>query len=113
MLTEADFQEWRDQRDWTARKYAMWKGGEPLPSQKPNTNMRCPCGERFDSHDPSAATFTANRFMRPKPVKFAADRPYDDPEAAARKLVEIANSVEAVQDGRISSNSSTRHFCSN
>jgi hypothetical protein len=33
--------------------------------------------------------------------KFAADRPYSDPEAAARKLVEIANSVEAVQDGRI------------
>jgi hypothetical protein len=46
-------------------------------------------------------------------VKFAGDRPYDDPEAAARKLVEIVNSVEAVQDGRISSNSSTRHFCSN
>jgi hypothetical protein len=22
--TEADFQEWRDQRDWTARKYALW-----------------------------------------------------------------------------------------
>jgi hypothetical protein len=21
---EADFQEWRDQRDWTARKYALW-----------------------------------------------------------------------------------------
>jgi hypothetical protein len=23
--TEADFQEWRDERDWTARKYAMWE----------------------------------------------------------------------------------------
>jgi hypothetical protein len=34
-------------------------------------------------------------------MKFATDRPYSDPEAAARKLVEIANSVEAVQDGRI------------
>jgi hypothetical protein len=34
-------------------------------------------------------------------MKFAAARPYADPEAAARKLVEIANSVEAVQDGRI------------
>jgi hypothetical protein len=34
-------------------------------------------------------------------MKFAADRPYGDPEKAARKLVEIANSVEAVQDGRI------------
>ena len=33
--------------------------------------------------------------------KFVAERPYADPEAAARKLIEIANSVEAVQDGRI------------
>jgi hypothetical protein len=31
----------------------------------------------------------------------ATDRPYSDPEAAARKLIEIANSVEAVQDGCI------------
>jgi hypothetical protein len=34
-------------------------------------------------------------------MKFAADRPYGDPEKAARKLVEIANAVEAIQDGRI------------
>jgi hypothetical protein len=34
-------------------------------------------------------------------MKFATDRPYADPEKAARKLVEIANSVEAMQDGRI------------
>ena len=34
-------------------------------------------------------------------MKFAAARPYAAPEAAARKLIEIANSVEAVQDGRI------------
>jgi hypothetical protein len=29
------------------------------------------------------------------------ERPYADPEAAARKLVEIANGVEAAQEGRI------------
>jgi hypothetical protein len=34
-------------------------------------------------------------------MKFAAERPYADPEKAARKLVEIANSVEPAQDGRI------------
>jgi hypothetical protein len=34
-------------------------------------------------------------------MKFAADRPYGDPEKAARKLVEIANSAEAYMDGRI------------
>ena len=34
-------------------------------------------------------------------MKFASDRPYSDPEKAARKIVEIANTVEAVQDGKI------------
>jgi hypothetical protein len=34
-------------------------------------------------------------------MKFAPDRPWSDPEKAARKLLEIANTVEAVQDGRI------------
>jgi len=34
-------------------------------------------------------------------MKFATDRPYADPAKAARKLLEIANAAEAVQDGRI------------
>ena len=34
-------------------------------------------------------------------VRFAASRPFVDPDRAARKLIEIANDVEAVQDGRI------------
>jgi hypothetical protein len=34
-------------------------------------------------------------------MKYVERRPYADPEAAARKLMEIANSVEPVQDGRI------------
>jgi len=34
-------------------------------------------------------------------MKFAAERPYADSEAAARKLIEIANTVETIQDGRI------------
>jgi hypothetical protein len=34
-------------------------------------------------------------------MKFVADQPFFDPDLAARKLVEIANGVEAVQDGRI------------
>jgi len=34
-------------------------------------------------------------------MKIAPDRPFSDPEKAARKILEIANSVEAVQDGRI------------
>jgi hypothetical protein len=33
--------------------------------------------------------------------KFVDPRPFADPETAARKPMEIANSVEPVQDGRI------------
>jgi hypothetical protein len=32
-------------------------------------------------------------------MKYGTDRSYADPEQAARKLLEIANSVGAVQDG--------------
>jgi hypothetical protein len=48
--TEADFQEWREQRDWTAREYAMWEAGERLQSQRPTSIMGCTCGESFGSH---------------------------------------------------------------
>jgi hypothetical protein len=34
-------------------------------------------------------------------MKYADSRPYSDPEKAARRLLEIANTVEPVQDGRI------------
>ena len=34
-------------------------------------------------------------------VKLTSYRPFADPEKAARKLIEIANATEAVQDGRI------------
>ena len=34
-------------------------------------------------------------------MKFVTDRPFADPDAAARKLVELANAFEPIQDGRI------------
>jgi hypothetical protein len=34
-------------------------------------------------------------------MKLTNDRPYSQPEAAARKLVELAKGIESVQDGRI------------
>ena len=34
-------------------------------------------------------------------TKYVEPRPFAEPEAAARKLMEIANSIEPVQDGRI------------
>ena len=34
-------------------------------------------------------------------MKFVERRPFTDPDVAARKLIEIANGIEAMQDGRI------------
>ena len=34
-------------------------------------------------------------------MKFVEKSPFADPEAAARKLIELANAFEPVQDGRI------------
>ena len=34
-------------------------------------------------------------------MKYADTRPHADPEKAARKLLEIASTIEPVQDGRI------------
>lgn len=34
-------------------------------------------------------------------MKFVGANPLSDPETAVRKLIEIANGVEAIQDGRI------------
>jgi hypothetical protein len=34
-------------------------------------------------------------------MKYAELRPYADPEKAARRIIEIASTIEPVQDGRI------------
>jgi hypothetical protein len=34
-------------------------------------------------------------------MKFVEPRPYADPDVAARKIVELANAFEPLQDGRI------------
>ena len=38
--TEADFQAWRDQRNWTARKYALWDAGKRLEPRLPAARPR-------------------------------------------------------------------------
>jgi hypothetical protein len=56
--TGSDFQAWRHQRDWTARKYALWDAGKKLPpnewepGKRCSRFRRCPCGEVFDMHGP-------------------------------------------------------------
>jgi hypothetical protein len=49
----------------------------------------------------SSALDSAELFGTTRPMKFVAPRPFADPEATAQKLMEIANAVEADQDGRI------------
>jgi hypothetical protein len=74
-LTEEDFDRWRHARDWTARKYAMWKAGEKMPSQKPNTLMRCPCGETLIVTIHPAAMSTAGISIKSRrQTEFAAER---------------------------------------
>jgi hypothetical protein len=53
--------------------------------------------------DVGASFLKAAGHQRPakSAVKFVTDSNFADPDAAARKLVEIANAIEAVQDGRL------------
>jgi hypothetical protein len=48
-LTEANFQEWRNQRAWTAWKYAMHDASLPLPTQLQSGRSRCFCGVAIDN----------------------------------------------------------------
>ena len=46
--TEADFDEYRKHRAWTAWKYAMWDSGCKLPTQLASGRSRCFCGAVID-----------------------------------------------------------------
>jgi hypothetical protein len=46
--TEADFDEYRKHRAWTAWKYAMWDSGCQLPTQLTSGQSRCFCGAVID-----------------------------------------------------------------
>jgi hypothetical protein len=51
--------------------------------------------------DPSDRLARPDKEHKARMNKFVSPRPYADPEVAARKLVEIANAFQPVQDGRI------------
>ncbi len=75
----------------------MWDSGCGLPTQEPSGRSHCFCGVEIDiagTHRHVYATHLAKHEIRP-PNAFA------DPEIAARKIIELANAVEALQDGRI------------
>ncbi len=43
-LTDAKYQAWREQRDWTAWKYRMRDTGMKMPTQNTSGRSRCFCG---------------------------------------------------------------------
>lgn len=47
-VTEANFQEWRDNRDFTAWKYGMWDAHMKMPTAMANGRSRCFCGAPID-----------------------------------------------------------------
>jgi hypothetical protein len=60
--------------------------------------------DKYRRRTPVPVTNAGHRTIsRVTAMKFATARPCSNAEAAARKLIEIANSVEVVQDGRIHS----------
>jgi hypothetical protein len=80
--TEADFQEWRDQRDWTERKYALWDAGQRLepPSHGPGKPcsrfMKCRCGEIFAMYVPAEAVLHVPHLSAG--VRTKRDKPHRD-----------------------------------
>ena len=61
-----DFQAWRDQRDWTARKCALRDAGKLLPANewepgKPGLYLKCPCGEISTVNSSRRPLFTCPR----------------------------------------------------
>jgi hypothetical protein len=75
------------------------KPGERLPSQRPTSIVRCTCGESFDSHRLDESLIHVPHLSAA--MKFVEPNPFTDPDATARKLLEIANATEPAQDGRI------------
>jgi phage terminase large subunit GpA-like protein len=60
-LTEANFQRWRDQRDFTSWKYRMWDCGCRMPTQNPDGRSRCFCGEAIDVAGVDRHIYAAHR----------------------------------------------------
>jgi hypothetical protein len=60
-LTEANFEEWRDQRDWTAWKYQMHDCGCRMPTQNPHGRSCCFCGERISIASMAPHVYAAHR----------------------------------------------------
>ncbi|MCP3410593.1 hypothetical protein [Bradyrhizobium sp. CCGB01] len=60
-IAEADYDRWRDDRDWTAWKYRMWTEKLSLPTQTREDRSRCFCGIEITSVSIPSHICTAHR----------------------------------------------------
>jgi hypothetical protein len=60
-LTEADYDRWRAERDFSAWKHRMWDMKLALPTQTSDGRARCFCGETIDVAGMHAHIQTAHR----------------------------------------------------
>ncbi|MHC2279979.1 hypothetical protein ACVME8_006622 [Bradyrhizobium diazoefficiens] len=59
--TEAHYEAWRCQRDWTAWKDRMHRMALPLPTQRPDGVARCLCGEVVSNRTVDSHILAAHR----------------------------------------------------
>ncbi len=105
-MTEVAFQASRDQRDWIARKQAMWDRSEKLPSQQPPSLMRCPCGATFDSHRPRKPDSHPPHLRRAKARWNSTMKMKEEAVGRTRRKPRAGSwstpaPLESIQDGRI------------
>ena len=70
-MTEANFQEWRDNRDLTAWKYAMWEANAKMPTAVTSGRSKCFCRAPIDIATAHRHALTAHSRL----MKFAANLP--------------------------------------
>jgi hypothetical protein len=70
-----------------------------LRNAQPKRGKAAPLADPFISNV-TCWTYTGRR-LYDNNMKFIEPRPVADPDAAARKLLELANAFEPIQDGRI------------
>lgn len=94
-ITEA-VKHWRE-RARTEWKYKTWKAGWRLRMQVTSGRSQCNGGAKVRQPEhrstPRRGAYDLDKHVQP--------RPYANPEAASRKLLQIAHAIEPAQDDRI------------
>ena len=85
---------------WVKIDAGRWPDDVRLSDLEPKFTCRA-CGRRVRISGQTLTKHLGQAGAQDRSDEVRHPRPYSDPEKAARKLLEIANSVEAVQDGSI------------